>query len=278
MFRELSASIKTYSQTFLKSFTQEMDTKLPRELRDMCYEHLMDRVSNHNFTVQLQHKDMPKKISVQKLTVFPRIYHQSKKPFYYEDSKFVGMNFARELVEMYYRKTTFYIHNRAFALLKTWHRQDPFGYDLVVVRNLCNLELSIGDDDLRGHNFNDKFTAFLSNADIKEIVGGLAPLSVLKRRCNVKIPLWVRPQAFGLRQFHKIATALVPIVSMLQGNGCKVQVEVKRRQPDHRIQFDSWVVEDGFSRAGTSNHTLSNAAQVSLSQLCRISTFSSDIG
>ncbi|KAF2635195.1 hypothetical protein P280DRAFT_197574 [Massarina eburnea CBS 473.64] len=142
---EISANINAYSQAKMLSFSQEMLVRLPREVRDLVYENLMDRVCKrkNDITLYMDHRRQPKKMWADKPSVFPFTNDWVKKPFHYEDSDYVGIEFARELVEMYYRKTTFHLRDSSLSILGTWLRQDPFGYDLVVHRNLCHLTLQI---------------------------------------------------------------------------------------------------------------------------------------
>ncbi|KAF1948788.1 hypothetical protein CC80DRAFT_298085 [Byssothecium circinans] len=213
-----------------------MDSRLPREVRDMCYEHLMDRVEGSNFKVHLYHDKFPKNMWADKPAVFPWTYHWSKKPFFYEHSDFIGVDFARELVQMYYRKATFTLHERSFSTFDTWMNQDPFGYGLPVCRNLCQLDI-YRKFDSPGMTFNCNACAYVVDtkkamkiaiARKKGIVGGLAPLGFLRRRCAVRVKFGVWAGAIGVFQFLETVEVLIPIIASLKETGCIVKIQAEK--------------------------------------------------
>jgi hypothetical protein len=229
--------MEAYSQALLLSLTAMMHAMLPAELRDYVYENLLDRVAHPRFNLWLSHYKMPKNMWASKPAVFPWTNMAWKKPFHYENSKFVGSAFAKELVSMYYRRSTFTIPWGCIRILDTFLKQDPFGYGLVVSHNLRYLDIYFHFD-----RFGESLSfipPYAYEIDTKKVEAAaitsgennaidLAPLTQLKRQCRVKIRFGVWVGAAGLYQFQQMASALCPIVMTLEETGCKVEVRVDR--------------------------------------------------
>ncbi|KAF2679692.1 hypothetical protein K458DRAFT_113234 [Lentithecium fluviatile CBS 122367] len=258
--RELDSQCAAYSQALLLPFTSAMHSMLPREIRDLIYGNLLSRVDSHNFRHHLSHLRMPKNMWVSKPKVLPWIYTW-KHPHHYEDSRFVGLDFARELIETYWHVCTFSIRSSSLHILETFLRQDPFGYDVVVGRNLSRLEIVYGFDRpgmtlcRKAHNYivNTEWAKRLAVEWKESLQRDLAPLVQLKRRLKVKISVGVWLGAIGLFQFQNTAAALIPFTAALKDNGANVEVQINQHLLKNYGMDDwvgSWIMEDAHTQLG----------------------------
>jgi hypothetical protein len=234
--RALDSQMEAYSQALLLSLTAMMHAMLPAELRDYVYENLLDRVAHPRFNLWLSHDKMPKNMWESKPAVFPWTYTAWKKPFHYENSEFVGSAFAKELISMYYRRTTFTIPWRCIRILDTFLKQDPYGHG-VVSHNIRYLDIYFHFDRFGespsfippyAYEIDAKKVQAAAIATGEKTAIDLAPLTQLQRQCRVKIQFGVWVEAAGLYQFQQMASALCPIVTTLEEIGCKVEVRVDR--------------------------------------------------
>jgi hypothetical protein len=204
-----------------------------------------------------------------KPTVLPWIHSRPVTPNHYEDSRFVSLEFAKELVEMYYRRCTFIVGSESLHILDTFLQQDPFGYDVVVSRNLCRLEILLLFHDGRGptmklvpgtgYVIDVKNAKRLAMGRQKVIAEKLAPLAQIKRRCHVKITFDVWSEPIGLVQFQQTVAALMPLTVILEDNGCNVDVQVNQ----YYLRSSGMAHWIGFWILKTADAQLSNAAAVS---------------
>lgn len=258
----LDSAIIEYSQACARPLGKGMQV-LPRELRDMIYEKLLHRVESRCFRLTL---DKNKWIAEQSkwkqspktdLAVFPWIeappYGDQCQagPLHYEDPKYFGTAFVLELTEMYFRRTTFVCDQTRswssvaiFPPLGRFLKHDPFKTGHNIHLRIRKLELNLLEQawDLSPDAFDrrslvdDKSTSAAERLNKMELEASFrssrlsdlrSSLSIIRNECAINIKFTVRPNHDeGLMGWRVMCTALMPIVEMLENNGCTVSFQV----------------------------------------------------
>jgi hypothetical protein len=166
---------------------------------------------------------------------FPWAYNWPRaKLLHWEDHEFVGPEFARELVELYFRKCTFVLHERDIALLDTFLQQSVFNIGLLVAQHIHRLHLQLTFSKPGMHNSDSGYVVSqeLAMDEILERVHALPemlePLKRIRARCDVSLTFGVWSNEVGLFQFLRTAEALIPLISELEANGCTFIIHVQR--------------------------------------------------
>ena len=114
-------------------------TKLPRELRDLIYQHLSTRdselIEREHFRATLD--------PVTKLYSYDHArWKASHFPEHFWDPQYIGSVFFRELVENYYRTSTF-VFNDDPGVMKRFLETDEMGLGVLPRDLVCNVEVHL---------------------------------------------------------------------------------------------------------------------------------------
>jgi hypothetical protein len=199
---------------------------------------MLDRITSDipsfHLKLPLYIRQQPKKMWNIVSPIFPfaaRWTRHSTTP-HYEDSTYVGLDFAKELLQMYYKVVCFTLYEESFDILHTFLQQEPKGYGLVVGQMIGHLELTM----VLKH-----FTGWLSEMDYEiqfeenkkataiqtqKLEEQLEALLMIESRCKIGLNIWISRGIVGLFQFGEVVDVLLPIVEVLKGKGCRIDVSV----------------------------------------------------
>jgi hypothetical protein len=210
--------------------------------------------------------------------VLPWMHTSWRKPLFFEDDNYVELDFAKELIEMYYRRTTFILPNNELALLNTWLQQDPFGYGLIVCENLCHLTILLRFDRpgvMLNPDLSSGYTVNIPQAvqhiikQTESLSDELAPLKYIKRSCDINFAWGIWQGAIGLFHFLYIMKTLGPIASRLSKSGCQVRFKISRyglRSYGMEFISETWFFE-------VNSQTLEDIQSVSGQATCQYAPF-----
>jgi hypothetical protein len=238
LIREFNTHLATYCRALSLPIATDVQTRLPREVRDLVYGHMLDRVgpdySMYHFKLPLSYQNQPKKMWNIISPTFPfvvrwRLYAANP---HYEDSTYVGIEFAKELLQMYYKVYCFTLDEQNFDVLHTFLQQEPRGYGLVVGQMIRNLELSvafkhcIGMDSNMDYKVKFEETKEATAIQKKKLKEQLEALLMIECRCKIDLNIWIWRGISGLFQFGEVIDVSLPTIEVLKGRGCKVDVSV----------------------------------------------------
>ena len=203
--------------------------------------------------IRLFHDRQPKKMWYYKSVVFP--WTGSRSSRHWEDSTYVGLSFAQELIEMYYRVFCFALHHSSFHILDTFMQQEPCGYGVLISDMICHLELTIGFKDCIGWDENrdykvrfdeTKEQTALQKSDLEE---QLQALVLIKKRCRIDIIFWIWHGAgkAGILQFGEMIDVLLPIISILKTRGSTINLSINSSTLEtygSKKAFGKWLILD----------------------------------
>jgi hypothetical protein len=199
---------------------------------------MLDRIisnnPNRNLKLTLWSRDQPKKMWNIISPTFPFVnrYSVSASP-HYDDSTYVGLDFAKELIQMQYQKCCFAIHELDFGILDTFLQQEPHGYGVRVGQMIRRMELtvmskhSIGWDENRRYEVKFEETVKVTMKQKQKLELQLSALLRIETRCEIDLHVCIsRGSKSGLFQFGEIIHMLLPIIEELKGRGCKIDLTV----------------------------------------------------
>lgn len=149
---------------------------------------------------------------------------------HYEDSTFVGVEFAKELLQMYYQECHFTIHEEEFGILDTLLQQEPRGYGIRIGQMIMKLQLTVGPkhciamDENMHYKVQFEETKLATEIQTQRLEEQLAPLLHIETRCKIWFNIWIWRGRPGLFQFGAVVGVLLPIIEALKGRGCSVDV------------------------------------------------------
>ncbi|KAF2270118.1 hypothetical protein CC78DRAFT_528610 [Lojkania enalia] len=242
--KDFTAALTAYSKALTHTLTNKTHALLPRELRDQIYDHLTTHLSyggdtRYPYTHYIRQNRQPKWMYAPcPRTPLPFLnpwFHSYRRHF--EDRDFVGLPFARELLEYYYRKLAFEaFRNDGFGILGTWLRQQPCGYGVEVRQMLNHLKLTfrMGRDgsecmfmdwDNHGNYTIDlEKTKEEARKDRVELEERLSALLLLERKCRVSLSVGIWADEPGYFQFGELGKVLGPLVGTLRARGVVLSV------------------------------------------------------
>ncbi|KAF2709423.1 hypothetical protein K504DRAFT_533796 [Pleomassaria siparia CBS 279.74] len=259
--KTFKSQLVAYGQAMCLPFAEEMQARLPIEIRDMIYQYMLDGVSKdylRSLNVRLTHDRQPKKMWYYESPVFPWIYPGTRTPRHWEDSDYVGLKFAKEMITTYYRVCTFIIREPSFHLLDTFLQQEPCGYGILISDIISHLEMIIafkryiGWDENRNYKVKFDETKEQTAKQKETLSKQLQALLRIEGRCTIdfKIEIWHGDGKAGILQFGEMVDMLLPIISVLKNRGSTININFMSSTLagfGAALNFGKWVIQDTAS-------------------------------
>ena len=245
LHREEATAAREYGQSWCQSFSQSLLDKLPRELRDMIYEHLLP----HSAEVSLLGQDW--RVSFCPSQTFGSWNDSELDPIpHYLTSEFMGTSFQKEIMEELHRHAQFRIYHpndveefleNGLPLASLPVRAFDFVRSLTVLlsfqahQDVDKLRWRrTGQYDLRRNPGGDRqnLKSVATNHTFEKKVKVLAVIANIKQLNKLELHILIRTWTpTGARGFER---ALVSFVQDLQDHGVKVDGEVQSYRRDSR--------------------------------------------
>jgi len=259
---EEATAAEQYGQSWCQSLSQGLFEKLPRELRDMIYDHLLP----HSAEASLLGQDW--RVSSGPRWTFSSWNDSELDPIpHYLRSEFMGTAFQKEIMEELHRRAHISIYppddvekflENGVRLASLPLRAFDFVRSLTVLlsfqahQDVDKLRWRrTGQYDLRRNSGGDRqnLESVATNHTFEKKVKVLAVIAKIKQLNKLELHILIRTWTpTGARGFER---ALVPFVHDLQDRGVKVDGEVQSYRRDSRRNTDtysSWKCD--FTRPG----------------------------
>jgi len=260
---EEATAAREYGQSWCESFSQSLLNKLPRELRDMIYDHLLPRSAE----VSLLGQDW--RVSSGPRWTFSSWNDSELDPIpHYLTSEFMGTAFQKEILEELHRRAKHSIYRpndveefleNGLPLASLPLRAFDFVRSLTVLLSFQPHQdvnkltwRRTAQFELRQHLEGDPqhLESVATNHTFEKKVKVLAVIAKIKQLNKLELHILIRTWTpTGARGFER---ALVPFVHDLQDRGVKVDGEVQSYRRDSRRNTDiysSWKCD--FTRPGS---------------------------
>jgi hypothetical protein len=247
--------VDTYTQASCRSICNMVQTKLPRELRDMVYEYIqeLDNVSvdcalwsygpldTHRFFGSAHGDHRCRCSACDKFNDGDTIRSLTSRSMWgiaphVTNQDYVGAVFRDELMERWYKTKPFTIHNP--ASIESFTKRCMRGLTIKPAELVNTVEVLITDHTLfpapipdpdfppfsTGHLYHDPNLPVVYPTD--DIIKGIAHLSTLKTTCRItiRIPVWPRLLTRDLEAFMEALYKIFGAVIKLKSSGHNIGV------------------------------------------------------
>jgi hypothetical protein len=138
--KQVPDQIECYAQAICKSLCQMVTTKLPRELRDLVYEHSITPDIVYVGPQYLTNEGQP---------------CENDRDAHHWDARYVGDAMAVELAQTWYRLSLFYFWQKAKhgEIIERFMKSDRWNFGINPYEHISRVRFDLGDDVLhsRGH-------------------------------------------------------------------------------------------------------------------------------
>lgn len=183
--------------------------KLPREIRDMIYQHLSTRSAEH---IEREHFRTTLDPVTRLYSYDHARWKASHFPEHFWDAEYVGDAMLREVVENYYRTSTFIFGDDA-GVMKRFLEADEMGLEILPRDLVSNIEVYLNAVSYdRGSFRGYMFGVPRKPERLRETLGGLF---LLKQGANIRIHFLTDTKTEKERDEH-CAAALPSLFSSVQ--------------------------------------------------------------